>query len=93
MERRKTYLKQIVLAFALTLTTGFVTACEFCHGILRCEQFAGFPDMPGAPISQLTSSNRTPVFEDDGTIIVYRGMGCAESNKSGTQQGVVVEEH
>jgi hypothetical protein len=92
MERRTTYLKQILLGVALTLTTGFVTACEFCHGTLRCQEFTGFPDLPGTTISQLTSSNRTPVFEEDGTIIVYRGMGCAESNKPETQEAVVVEE-
>ena len=79
MEKRKSYLKQIVLAFALMLTMGTVTACEFCHGRLTCEQFSGFPDSVSASISPLTSSNRTPVFEDVGTIIVYRGTGCAES--------------
>lgn len=93
MEKRKFYLKHILFGVALLCSTGSVAACEFCHGVLRCEQFAGFPDSVSASISPLTSSNRTPVFEDVGTIIVYRGMGCAESKLPDTQQAIVVEEY
>ena len=76
MESRRRYLKQILLGLAVILT-GSVTACEFCHGVLSCKEFAGFPDSVSSSIIPLTSSNRTAVFEDVGTIIVYRGMGCA----------------
>src|SRR6188508_2555007 len=57
------------------------------------SQFSGFPDSVSASLSPLTSSNRTPVFEDVETIIVYRGMGCAESKLPDTQQAIVVEEY
>lgn len=92
MGTRPFSLKQIVLGLAILLSAGSVTACEFCHGILRCEQFAGFPDSVGAPVSQVTSSDRSTVFEDNGTIAVYRGMACAESRKPEHQQAIVVEE-
>ena len=82
----------MLFGVALLCSTGSVAACQVCHGVLRCEQFAGFPDSVSTSISPLTSSNRTQVFEDVGTIIVYRGMGCAESKLSDTQQAIVVEE-
>jgi hypothetical protein len=93
MEKRKFYLKHMLFGVALLCSTGSVAACEFCHGVVRCEQFAGFPDSVSTSITPLTSSNRTPVFEDVGTIIVYRGMGCAESKLPDTQRAIAVEEY
>jgi len=91
METRR--LKHMLFGLALMLCTGSVAACEFCHGVLSCKEFAGFPDSVSSSIIPLTSSNRTQVFEDVGTIIVYRGTGCTESKLSGTQQPIVVEEY
>jgi hypothetical protein len=39
----------------------------------------------------LTRSLQLPVLEEPGTIIVYRGFGCAESNRSGTEDIITVE--
>jgi len=45
MEKRRSYLKQMLLAFALMLSTGTVTACEFCHGRLMCEPVLRLPGL------------------------------------------------
>ncbi len=44
------------------------------------------------PNSELISPSRNVVFEDPGTIIAYHGSSCAESNKSGTEDILRVEE-
>ena len=45
-----------------------------------------------APLKELTSSDRTMVFEEQGTIIVFRGSGCAESKKSGQEEIIKIEQ-
>jgi hypothetical protein len=87
MERRKSYLNHILLALAFSLSSGSLTAYADCRSTLSCYEFPKPSDL-----SQLTSMNRTPVFEDAGTIIVYRGNGCAESKKTGTQDSLYVQE-
>ncbi|MDZ7581275.1 MAG: hypothetical protein U5R30_11865 [Deltaproteobacteria bacterium] len=46
-----------------------------------------------APITELTSSsdpNEEKVYEDPGTIVVYHGFGCAQSDKPGTEDFIKV---
>jgi hypothetical protein len=79
----------ILLACVATLIPSYLTGCRVCPHRFSCDFFPS----PDGPVTQLTSSpTPTVVFEDNGTIIVYHGSGCAESNKSGTQNAVLVEE-
>jgi len=44
------------------------------------------------PLAELTDSGRTLIFEDEGKIAVFHGFGCAESNKSGEEDFLRVQE-
>lgn len=60
----------------------FLGACT--HHALTLKRNQAFASLPrGAPVKELTSSERSIVFEDTGTIVVYHGNGCAENNQNG----------
>jgi len=65
-----------------------LTSCGFSACLPQCE----FPVGVEAPLKDLTSSDQNVVFEKQGTIIVYRGFGCAESNKPGKEDVLKVEQ-
>ncbi|HSE83762.1 MAG TPA: CARDB domain-containing protein [Thermodesulfobacteriota bacterium] len=65
-----------------------LTSCGFSV----CVEGCGFPIGEDASLKDLTSSVRNVVFEEQGTIIVYHGIGCAESNKPGEEDVLKVEE-
>jgi hypothetical protein len=44
-----------------------------------------FPPDDGIPLSPLVESSSRPVFEDPGNLVVFHGLGCAESNRDGLQ--------
>src|SRR5689334_19474457 len=44
------------------------------------------------PFSQLTDSEQNVILEDPGTIIVFHGLGCAQSKRAGKQQVLRVEQ-
>jgi hypothetical protein len=46
----------------------------------------------GVPAGELVSSSRNVILEDPGTVIAYHGSSCAESNKSGTEDLLKIEE-
>lgn len=70
------------------LITVSLTSCGFCNRLVGCQVPVG----EDAPLKELASSDQNVVFEKQGTIIVYRGFGCAESNKSGEEDVLKVEE-
>ncbi|MGQ0792925.1 MAG: CARDB domain-containing protein [Deltaproteobacteria bacterium] len=45
-----------------------------------------------APIAEATSSEETVEFENPGTLIVIRGTACAESDKSGREDALKIEQ-
>ena len=71
----------------VVLITTLLVSCSYCapSSSVPCQLIGG------APVSNLTSSGRNIVFEDPGIIIAYHGSGCAESNKSGTEDVIKVE--
>jgi len=88
MKTRNLFLRPSFLLLLGVLITVAFTSCSFCLEppstlCLIAQQ---------APLKELTSSDRNVVFEEQGTIIVYRGSGCAESNKSGTEDILKVEQ-
>jgi hypothetical protein len=66
--------------------TIFINSCSFAHGRSSCEALADYP------LSIKTQSNVKNVFESAGSLIVFHGFGCSESNKSGTEEVIRVEE-
>lgn len=89
MKRRRSYLNQILLPCLLVLIPISFSGCLICPHRISCDRFPS----PAGPLTQLTSSpSPTVMFEDPGTIIVFHGSGCAESNKSGKQDIMVVEQ-
>lgn len=73
-----------VLIAALLGSCGFEVCVEFPNSLCNL--------IPDSPLTELTSEDRTVVFEEPGTIIVYHGFGCAESNKSGQEDVLRVEQ-
>jgi len=82
------FLKRAFLVLLGVLTTVPWTSCGSCPNTAdrMCALIAD------APLKELTSSDRTMVFEEQGTIIVYRGSGCAESTKSGRKEIIKIEQ-
>lgn len=44
------------------------------------------------PLAEITDSGRTLIFEDEGNIIAFHGFGCAESNQSGEEDFLRIQE-
>ena len=78
----------VVVIFFAVLILLPLTSCDFggpCRERI-CEL------LEEAKLKELTDSQRNVVFEEQGTIIVYHGFGCAASNKPDTQDVVKVEQ-
>ncbi len=76
----------------LTLLGVLIAVPLMSCGFSACVEGCGFPVGEDAPLKELTSSGQNVVLEEQGTIIVYRGFGCAESNKSGEEDVLKVEQ-
>jgi hypothetical protein len=85
-DAKNLFLRRAFLASLAVLITTLLVSCSFAPNVNLCTQ------IDGAPVKQLTSSQQNTVLEDPGTIIVYHGSGCAESNKSGGQDFIKVEQ-
>lgn len=82
--------RQAFLALLTVTIIALLVSCSFTHGM---QDLCTVID--GAPVKQLISNQQNLVFEDQGTIIVYHGSGCSQSNKlnaSGTQDVIKVEQ-
>jgi hypothetical protein len=80
--------RRAILALLGVLITVPLMSCGFCNRIVGCQVPVG----EDAPLAELTSSGQNVVFQRQGTIIVYHGFGCAESNKSGEEDVLKVEQ-
>ncbi len=86
MNTKNLVLRRSFLTLLGVLITVSLTSCSYCpRG--GCELIG-----ENAPLKELTSSDRNVVFEEQGTIIVFHGRGCAVSNKSGTEDVLKVEQ-
>jgi CARDB len=90
MDAKNLLLRWSVLTLLGLLLTAPLTSCSYCvpHQADRlCDL------IKEAPLKELTSSEPPQVvFEEQGTIIVYHGVGCAESKKSGREDVLKVEQ-
>ncbi len=87
MDTKNLFLIRAFLASLAVLITTFLVSCQYNPpGTDLCKQ------IEEAPVKELTDSGQNTVFEDQGTIIVYHGFGCAESNESGTEKFIKVEQ-
>lgn len=84
MGTKNLFLRWSFLTLGILITVA-LTSCSYCPGG-GCEVIAN------APLKELTSSDRNVVFEEQGTIIVFRGFGCARSDKDGTEDVIKVEQ-
>ncbi|WP_347275448.1 hypothetical protein [Candidatus Kuenenia sp.] len=86
MSKRKTLLfkplQPLSCAFMVIAILTTITGCTFDPS---GETF-------DPPLAELTDSGRTLIFEDEGNIAVFHGFGCAESNKSGKEDFLRVQE-
>ncbi len=89
MDTKNLFFRWAFLASLVVLITTLLISCSFRHGASSNYPCSVIDD---APVKELTSSQQNVVFEDQGTIIVYHGSGCAESKKSGTQDFIKVEQ-
>ena len=89
MNTRNVYVKWSFMALLGVFFTALLGSCSFCISTTSelCRLIG-----EAATVTELTSSDRAVVFEEQGTIVVYHGHGCAESNKSGTEDVLKVEE-
>jgi len=70
------------------LITAILGSCSYCP-----PRFSEICDLiSDGPPTELTSEDRNVVFEEPGTIIVFHGHGCAESDKSGTEDVLRIEQ-
>ncbi len=82
------FVKRTGLALAVVLLSSLFHSCGFCVKV-----GSGLCNLIGKhPLSELTASNSALVYEQPNTFIVYRGSGCAESNRSGTEVVPKVEQ-
>lgn len=85
--------KNLFLRLSFLILLGvLITVPLMSCGFSACLEGCEFPIGEDAPLKELTSQDRNVVFEEQGTIIVYRGSGCAESKKSGTEDVLKVEQ-
>ncbi len=88
-DTRNSLFRPAFLTLLGVLITVPLMSCGFSVCLVGSCQF---PVGEDAPLKELTSSDQNVVFEEPGTIIVYRGFGCAESNNSGKQDFLRVEQ-
>ena len=87
MDRKNLYFGRVFLAFIAVIITTWLVSCGFQHGELSlCYR------LDQAPVKQATSSQQYIEIQDPDTIVVYSGSGCAESNKSGEEDIIKVEQ-
>jgi hypothetical protein len=68
-----------------------VTACSFNpHGLESPDELLPFRD--DTPISAATSGERTMVYESPGLLAVFHGSSCAESDRSGEEIPMRIQE-
>jgi hypothetical protein len=81
-------LVKYVLHCGLALSiTSFLTSCSPCVTYTQmCDLIGGTPD------SVATDSGRSVALEDPGTVIVYHGFSCAESDQRGTEDVLKLED-
>ncbi|MCM3902526.1 MAG: hypothetical protein ND866_12535 [Pyrinomonadaceae bacterium] len=89
MDTRKLFHSRYFSTLLATLITVSLPSCGFCPNIVD-DGLCGL--IKDAPLKELTDSQQTVVFEEQGTIIVYHGYGCAESKKSGREDFLRVEQ-
>lgn len=88
MDTKNICLRSVFLDFLVVTIATLLASCTFHPGHISLCQWIN-----GAPVKQLTSSPPpTVVMEDPGTIVVYQGSGCAESDKSGQEDIIKVEQ-
>ena len=88
MATKNLYHRRAFLALFGVLIAALLGACSYCPPRVNlCDL------IPDSPLTELTSEDPpTVVFEEQGTIIVYHGFGCAKSNKSGKEDVLRVEQ-
>ncbi len=87
MDTKNVFLRRAFLTLFGVLIAALLGACSYCPPQVNlCDL------IPDSPLTELTSSDRNVVFEEQGTIIVYHGFGCAESKKSGKEDVLRVEQ-
>ena len=83
----KTY-SLLTITAALTTIAVILSACRFdTSGIPSIP-----PDSDDIPVADIKESDRELVYEDPGNFAVFHGFSCAESNKSGTESELRVQE-
>jgi len=85
----KTIMMHSVQCFLILFIFWVAVYCGFSAGVDTCNL------INNAPLAELTSSsdpNLEKVFEEQGTIAVYHGFGCAKSDKSGREDILKVEQ-
>jgi len=90
MATKNLYHRRAFLALLGVLIAALLGSCGFENCLSLSKGLCNL--IPDSPLTELTSEDRTVVFEEPGTIIVYHGHGCAESNKSETQDVLRVEQ-
>lgn len=86
MKTQYLFLRRSLLTLLAVILTILLTSCSFCPGI-KCELIG-----EDAPLKELTASDQNVVLEEQGTIIVYHGFGCAESKNDGEEDVLKVEQ-
>ena len=89
MNTRNMYFRWSFMALLGVLITALLGSCSFCAKS-RSELCRLIGE--ASTVTELTSSDRAMVFEEQGTIVVYHGHGCAESNKPEEEDVLRVEE-
>src|SRR4051794_6247963 len=89
MKTGNLFLKLSLLISTAVLISNFLASCEFCGRGVAAPLCSLRTD---SPLTNLTSSNQNVVFENPGTIIVYHGNGCSESNEPGEKDVLNIEE-
>lgn len=73
-------LRRLVFRGVVLVTGGLVSACTF-----HPKRGTSCTLISSAKVASLTSSEVNVAFEDPGTLIVYQGADCAQSNRPGTE--------
>ncbi|MEZ4601005.1 MAG: CARDB domain-containing protein [Syntrophotaleaceae bacterium] len=75
------------------LVTLAVLVAALCTSCTPCVVYTDLCDLiGGVPEAEVVSSNRMVVLEDPGTIAVWHGFSCSESDKRGIEDVLKVEE-
>ncbi|MDR4498522.1 MAG: hypothetical protein MRK02_11475 [Candidatus Scalindua sp.] len=88
MNTRNVYFRRSFMTLFGVLIAAILGSCSFCTKVVI--PWCGL--IPDSPFAELTTEDRNVVFEEPETIIVYHGFGCAESNKSGIEDVLTVEQ-